>query len=251
MSDAIDVLWTGGWDSTYRVIHAAMIERREVYPHYIIDPVRRSSLRELQAISDVRSALRRLDTAAADRIQELRITPIMEIPEDRSITAAYKGMLATAYLGSQYDWLARYAQSQGLKKLELSVHVDDKAHHFLQGKVEETNGSVWVLKNDVSGYERILFSRFTFPLLPLSKLQMRELASHHGFLAVLEKTWFCYHPLGGQPCGVCNPCQYTMEEGMSYRLPWQGRLRYRFRFLRQVLHTQRALVKKGRQLLAR
>ncbi|MDN3555012.1 7-cyano-7-deazaguanine synthase [Halomonas maura] len=251
MRQAIDAFWTGGWDSSYRVIQAALVEQRDVRPHYIIDPVRRSSLHELQAISTIRSALRRLDPAAADRIQELRITPIMEIPEDTRIMAAYRGMRASAYLGGQYVWLANYAQSRGLERLELSVHVDDKAYHFLRGKVEETDEGIWQLSDDVVGHERELFSRFTFPLLTLSKLQMREQASRHGFLEVLENAWFCYHPLGGRPCGVCNPCQFTMEEGLSYRLPWQGRLRYRLRFLRQVLQAQRALVRKGRRVLAR
>lgn len=250
MSNAIDVLWTGGWDSTFRVIHMSLVEKRVVNPHYIIDPVRRSSLRELQAISEVRSALHRIDAVAADRINELRITPIMEIPEDKAVTDAFKRMRATTYLGGQYDWLARYAKLRRLQRLELSVHVDDKAHHFLQGKVEATGDGIWKLRDDVSGHEREIFSHFTFPLLTLSKLQMRQQAESHGFLAVLENAWFCYHPLGGRPCGVCNPCQYTMEEGMSYRLPWQGRLRYRFRFLRQALRAQRALVRKGRQMLA-
>lgn len=246
-----DVLWTGGWDSTFRVIQAVLVEQREVRPHYIIDPVRRSSLLELQAISAVRAALHRLDPAAADRIHELKITPLMEIPGDTSITSAYREMRTRAYLGSQYEWLARYAESKRLERLELSVHVDDKAYHFLEGKVEATGEGIWRLRNDAPSREQKIFSRFSFPLLTLAKLQMREQASDHAFLSVLENAWFCHHPLGGQPCGLCNPCRYTVEEGMGYRLPWQGRLRYRFRFLRHALQAKRTLVRKSRQVFVR
>src|SRR5690606_24779131 len=115
-------------------------------------------------------------------------------------------------LGSQYDWLARYAYANELSDLELSVHVDDIAYFFLKGHVEPNNDGSWRLKAEVSGPESI-FSRFTYPLLEISKTEMKELASRHGFIDILELAWFCHRPASGMPCGTCNPCIYTIEEG--------------------------------------
>lgn len=34
------LLWTGGWDSTFRVLQLLLCSRDAVQPHYIIDPER-------------------------------------------------------------------------------------------------------------------------------------------------------------------------------------------------------------------
>lgn len=244
MHQTINVLWTGGWDSTFRVLFASLVEGKFVIPHYIVDMGRRSSLYELQAIAKVREALRQIDENAAERIGALAITPVTDIPCDADITGAFQRMRSRAHLGSQYDWLARYASSRGLKGLELSVHVDDKAYHFLRGKVRATDSGGWVLRDDMAGDEKAVFSRFHFPLLELSKPQMRTLAEQHGFVDVLEHSWFCFQPIHGKPCGVCNPCCYAVEEGMSYRLPREAMLRHRLRFIRKALRGPVALARR-------
>jgi hypothetical protein len=77
------------------------------------------------------------------------------------------------------------------------------------------------------------FRRFRFPILGWTKVQMRDWACDHGLDDVLEQTWFCHTPVRGRPCGSCNPCQYAVAEGMSYRLTWLGRLRYRLHVVRR------------------
>lgn len=81
------------------------------------------------------------------------------------------------------------------------------------------------MKQDILGDENI-FARFEFPVLAYSKTQMRDLANTHGFRAILEQSWFCHQSRTGIPCGICNPCVYTIEEGMGYRLPQEALLRY-------------------------
>lgn len=240
MRSRIDVLWTGGWDSTYRVLWAAMVEKRTVVPHYIVDLGRASSLRELQAISEVRAALAGIDPEAATRIEPLRITPVSEIAEIPDLSAAYHRLTQQAHLGSQYDWLARYAKSEGIEHLELSVHVDDKAYHFLKGRVVATEDGSWTLDDRVETDEAI-FRFFDFPLLEVSKTQMKAEAERHGFIEALEKAWFCYTPIDRAPCGLCNPCRYTIEENMGYRLPAKALRRHRTRHLRRAARAPRAL----------
>lgn len=228
MSDSIHVLWTGGWDSTYRVLYASLVEKKIVFPHYIADLGRPSTIREIRAISDVRRELEKIDLEAAQRIQELRITPVTEIKADNDITGCYERLKSRAKLGSQYDWLARYAKQNNLDALELSVHVDDRAYYFLQGKVIEKADGGWKFDPSISDDTR-MFARFEFPLLEISKTQMRENATSLGMIKALEKSWFCHKPSGNKACGLCAPCGFAVDEGMSYRLPLSAKVRYRFR----------------------
>lgn len=224
----VRILWTGGWDSTFRVLYATLVEGKRIEPHYIVDTDRPSSLCELKAIADVKALLKASHPDAYERIDSLEITSKYEIPEDAEITQAWIRLKQRSHLGSQYDWLARYAHSKNLTGLELSAHVDDKLYDFLQGNVEQAPLGGYRVKTSVGSDERI-FSRFEFPILNFSKTHMRDLAKAHGFLTILEKSWFCHEPWGGMPCGMFNPCAYTLEEGMGYRLPRAARFRYRTR----------------------
>jgi len=221
----IKILWTGGWDSTFRVLYATLVDGKRVEPHYIVDTARQSSLRELSAILEIRDLLRMSNKEAYGRISNLRLALKSEIPVDRDITNSWERLKLRAPLGRQYDWLARYAESQNMVDLELSVHVDDKAHYFLQGNVEPIPYGGYRLNPSIAGDETI-FARFMFPLLRYSKPQMRAIAREHGFLDILEKSWFCHSPIRGMPCGMCSPCIYTIKEGMQYRLPRQSLFRY-------------------------
>lgn len=242
---SVDVLWTGGWDSTFRVLSLVLTEKASVQPHYIIDLERPSSLRELAAIAGIRKSLALFNSRAGQRIKPTTITCITDIPADPGITQSYQRLKARAHLGSQYDWLARYARFRQLSQLELSVHVDDKAYFFLEGRVAPAQAGQWALNTaDVLANEDLhIFANFRFPLLLLTKEQMRQRAMEQGFITLLEKTWFCFTPRAGQPCGLCNPCCYSIEEGMSYRLPRISRLRYRLRYPLQLVASTYGLSK--------
>ncbi len=44
-----NVLWTGGWDSTFRVLELVIMKKEMVQPHYILDEDRASTQKELHA----------------------------------------------------------------------------------------------------------------------------------------------------------------------------------------------------------
>ena len=243
----IKILWTGGWDSTFRVLYATLVDGKRVEPHYIVDTARLSSLHELGAISEIRDSLRMSNKEAYERISDLRLTLKSEIPDDRDITNSWERLKLKAPLGRQYDWLARYAKARNVIDLELSVHVDDKAHFFLNGNVEQIPSGGYRLSRGIIGDERI-FARFKFPILGYSKTQMRDTAKEHGFIETLEKSWFCHRPMNGMSCGMCSPCVYTIKEGMRYRLPRESLIRYHMKRYRQVIQSPSLC---GRFLLSR
>lgn len=222
MTEPSNVLWTSGWDSTFRVCDLVLRQERPVQPWYVADSGRRSTPKELRTLDQIRRELIAKDAAVAGRLLPLRTVRIEDIPADEAISAAYKALAAKSHLGSQYDWLARLAKSQDVR-LELSIHADDKAHGFLEGHTVTTSDGVHALA-DSAPADLGIFRWFTLPLFDLSKIDMQEQAEAGGFGDVMEMTWFCFMPLlDGKPCGFCNPCKYTREEGLGRRVPDQTR----------------------------
>ncbi len=215
LSGSVHILWTGGWDSSFRVLYLVLVEKRNVSPHYLIDLGRQSSLSELSAIARIKNRLYEIDPAAAERVGALKLCSVPEIPENYEITKQFEKLRSRAHLGSQYDWLSRYAESEGLDGLELSVHADDKASGFLAGHVEKNKDGGWVLSSKARDLG--IFSRFRFPLFLMTKREMATVAENEGFREIMDLSWFCYRPRAGRPCGTCNPCVYTIEEGLTER----------------------------------
>lgn len=179
---------------------------------------------ELHTQARIRAELAVIDESIADRLLPMRAVRIEDIPVDPDITARYQALLGRSFLGEQYDWLARLAKSEDVT-LELSIHHDDKAHSFLETEVVCADGT-YCLPESVEDEALHLFKYFSFPVFDMSKLEMQSAAQDAGFDHILEITWFCFNPLsGGEPCGYCNPCKYTREEGLSRRVPSTSPLR--------------------------
>ena len=119
--DMRHVLWTGGWDSTYRVLDLVIIKSIDVQPYYIIDEQRSSTKKELETMELIKEELFNIDNKYESCIKKTVFIHKKEIPRNNEITAAYNRLRQISFIGSQYDWLARYMWSAGIK-LDLSVH---------------------------------------------------------------------------------------------------------------------------------
>lgn len=146
-----------------------------------------------------------------------------DIPVDPTVREQFEGVRRMGFLGSQYLFLTSMARSSGLDNLEIGAHRDDNAALLLEGNVR-------FHEDDAGGYHELvpaptdppleLFRPFRFPVFDMTKVEMGERAEAAGFGHVMELTWFCHYPtLRDKPCGVCNPCQYTRDEGLGRRVP--------------------------------
>lgn len=232
-----DVLWTAGWDSTFRVADLVLHHGRTVRPFYVAHPSRPSTGRELASLRRIRDEIVARDPSAASRLLPLEVARWRDLAPDPDVTAKVTELQGRGPLGEQYDWLARFATQRGLRGLELCIHADDKAHAFLTGEVvrsgDEPPDDSWALPAVPADAALTVFTRYRFPVLETTKVEMGEIATARGFGEVLGMTWFCHVPtLRGRPCGVCAPCQYTRDEGLGRRVPapgLAGRPRYRLR----------------------
>lgn len=160
-----------------------------------------------------------------------------DVGENPAISQKFAQLRSRIHLGMQYDWLARFADEEGLAGLELSLHRGTGPHALLAPHVEPTQDG-YVISADADP-ELSIFTAFRFPLFDMTKLDMQAAADRHGFRHLLEKTWFCHSPTArGLACGTCGPCRYTREEGLARRIPLSGQSRfYRWRLKQRFKRT--------------
>ncbi len=239
----VNMLWTGGWDSTFRLLQLILDTRATIQPVYVIDTERLSSLIEIQTMDRIKRGIVERFPCAEGRILPHRFFSIHDIAEDATITGSYLRLARRWHLGSQYDWLPRLAKQSGFRALEMSIVADSKPHggiaECLHDRVIAVNdehvGRYWIIdaEKDASDASNV-FSFFRFPLLDTTKKQMYEQMGRRDCSEILMQTWFCLAPIGGRPCGVCNPCQLVVEEGLRRRLPRAALFRYRCLCLRRL-----------------
>jgi len=224
-SDTVHLLWTGGWDSTYRLLYL-LREGKQVQPHYIIDPLRSSVEHELRAMEAIREHASKEGEKLPGALLPTEISEKASSVQSRKVQKAYNAIVKTMYIGDQYMWLADYCEARGIEGMEIGV---------------EENPIILKAVNSVGYPYTEIFGKFYFPILSTSKLDMKEWAEATETLPLLELTWFCHRPTANaEPCGTCHPCEVAIMGGMGYRLPSRSRVRYHLR----VIPRLRTFIKK-------
>lgn len=216
------IFWTGGYDSTFCVLHALLVEGATVVPVYlsgVIDNApssrvrRRNQSQELSAMADIRRALQRRYPRAARRLR-----PVVS-QRDVAITAEVREGMADLHRRRmvrrpvcQYGALAQAAIDR--HRVELAVEHEPRSsmlYRAVHRHVVTPGGRPEQRRIAEESMRRIpalrIFRGFRFPTLHLSKADMLATARRHGFDDLLLKhTWSCWYPVDGRPCGRCVMC---------------------------------------------
>lgn len=218
----VNLLWTGGWDSTFRLLTLLSDHRCRVQPYYVVDRDRPSWPIETERIRHLTACCRR------KRHRGTLLDPILvekaHIPPDPQISLLYRKLASANHLGAQYEWLAWFANQHELDDLEIGVVRDRLMDRLLRNEVtwEASPLKRYVLRPAAN--PGLAFLRyFRFPLLDTTKREMQRHAVERGWIEILDLTWFCFRPLANRwPCGMCMPCRITIDEGMGRRVGWRG-----------------------------
>jgi len=227
-----NTLYTGGWDSTFRILYSLIVEKRSIRPHYIIDPDRLSTAQELQAMSQIKAECRKRFPATKQLLLPTYIYDMDDLEPDAELKAHEEALLKKSYFGTQYEWLARAVKQFSIDNAELCI---DKMENHLTGcykvvhqHLEKGINGTMIISDTMAGsplYE--LFGLFDYPVIKLTKNDMAEIAQKHNFYDILEMSWFCHRPnILGQPCGFCSPCTQLMSKNAAHRIPLTGRICY-------------------------
>lgn len=217
--DEINVLWTGGWDSTYRILELLFIENHPVRPYYIVDPNRKSLAYEIIAMTRIRTHLQITSPAQSNKLLPTEMVLTEAIPPDTEISGRFYRLESKVRIGSQYDWLARFAKSTG-KELELCVEKNAVTYSELFREIIAPllrgQGHFCRIEGPFLDPDAQLFTYFRFPVIHLSKEDMRIISEKQGFFDIMRLTWFCLTPRKGFPCGECRPCSIAPQSGLEY-----------------------------------
>lgn len=229
MSKPVYLLWTGGWDSTFRLVELSFKDI-DVYPVYVLDLNRRSKDIELKSMQSIIEALRAKPMTKA-QIHDIEIILKDSIPADAEITEAYNVIQKKTNLGSQHEWLARLAKVR--PGMEMGTEAGDpETSHILKtirdfGKlVIEDN--VGYLDKELSSKEGLLvLGGVLFPIITRTEKDMVKRIHEWGYEDVMDKIWFCHTPIHGQACGCCHPCEVKIESDMEFLLSKKALHRYK------------------------
>jgi 7-cyano-7-deazaguanine synthase len=237
ITHTVEIFWTGGYDSTFRILQLSM-KPVIIQPYYCSDN-RKSEKNELTAMAVITKLLSERPTTRAIMKPLIVISATDRIVNEH-ISSTWMRVRENDFFGTQYDWLARFATAH--PGIELSVHKDDKAILLIEkyGKLklmeDDMAGSYYILDQENSSDDmNTLFGNYRFPLAEYTKEQMKEEYMRENARNIMEETWFCYTPIHGKPCGKCNPCIYSIEEGMRERFSKEALVRYRLKKWKNAL----------------
>lgn len=257
MKRKINILWTGGLDSTYRILELSM-QPVTIQPYYLAS-VNPSTQYELNAISELTEIiLNRQETKAT--LLPLVVVSIAQIKPNESISVAWEKLHKISSLGSQYDWIARFANQYQLT-LELGIEKDPCESTIVRclslcGGSEEIveEGLPYVKSTCDNDDARLVFQNMRFPVPLFNMTKQDEISQYKKWNAedVLQKIWFCYRPVNEKPCGLCDPCKTYIEVGLGKMIPlrrlrlYYFRKKYRnvFECVRKIKHFCKGLTKK-------
>ena len=236
----INLLWTGGLDSTFRLVELAQQEIA-IQPYYIVDAGRKSYIYEKKAMENILQLLRKKSLTKAE-IRDVVFVQDKSIGENKEITMAWRNLHNFNKLGSQYDILSRFAFQNNLK-LEVGLENSDRSKAtvvlkkfgslILKSYISESNPNIssWNTRYEINRDKALpdvinIFQNLRFPshLFNIEKVEEAELLKKWGCEDILKATWFCHNPIFGYPCGNCNPCKDAINEGMAWRVPLKGRI---------------------------
>ena len=214
MKKTIQLLWTGGFDSTFRLLQLLIENRYYIRPIYVIDDNRRSTLQEIKTIKKLLELIKEMYPAQYDNLLpiEILLKPGQKLCEQSIYFTYFTEFQKLGRIGHQYLWLPIIADLNSLTELELSTEKLDSA------TVEDTWAEIVYPLLHGTGHERRvatystndekfkLFAHFRFPISDITKDDMYMIAENLGFQDILNHTWHCHYPIFNRPCGLCRPC---------------------------------------------
>lgn len=226
MKRIIEILWTGGFDSTFRVLQLSRLPV-VIQPFYLPDgrEIQNIELSTIRKITDM--LCQKKETKA-----EIRPVQVVQLKKEElspEIVEAYGNVLKKDWLGTQYMYIGTFAREH--QGIELSIHHEAieliRKYAELRKISDELIGDYYEVDPLNAGKDILtIFQNCHFPLADYTKLSMSKIYRKWGCEDVMNTTWFCHYPVKGKPCGTCNPCQCTIREGLSERFTRKALFRF-------------------------
>ena len=229
----INLLFTGGFDSTFRLCQLSRMAGITVQPVYLYfsDPLgfdsRPNRDKEVQAQDAVLSALQAKRETKATLFTPIRVNE-KDLPKDTAYEEAYEKWKDTGKIPAQYRLLGKLAllypnleigrEGPTLKHRQSGMKYGKTRQFLMDHGVlfqDHKDGSCSLnFKNAEPGLD-LLFGRYRYPILGIPETDMLPFIHQWGYEDVFKHTWTC--DFGGQePCGVCPNCETKWASGIPH-----------------------------------
>ena len=230
-NDTVNLFWTGGWDSTFRLMQLILHHKKVVYPYYIIDHLRKSSGIEVYTMGLIRESILELFPQAEKYLHPTFYYSLEHIEPDLKITGAWDRLNTHFHVGTQYDWLQRFCKQFELESIDVALFKDANVstsppfRQWYNAFLTDDRFPETPHQNEIIADLSVLFERFNLPLMSMVKTEMLEIAQQKGWMPVMKNTRFCHRPsVNVKPCGICIPCRQVVGDGMGWRIPFSGKM---------------------------
>jgi len=214
--------WTGGYDSTFRLIEMLVDENKIVQPIYValvLDNdcqteesctklwLRRNRKEEYTAMESIVAKIKEKYPHLEERL--LKTIIVDEHITDDTFNFNYEKLFYSKNLWPkkrkthQYLFLSKYAyyHKKPIDIGVLGIHEKSLLAKFLKKKLVKTDDNFIInIKNHPLTYLR-------FPLFGRTKEILLEKAQVNGYDDILNLTWSCWFPKDGKPCEKCPMCK--------------------------------------------
>lgn len=229
--DICYVLWTGGYDSSFRVLQALIDENKIVQPVYISDFIdnkpgkkthRKNKTQEYKAMNTITRLFREKYPDKKDNL--LDIIDIKKINLDTTTNYHMKKLKKNKSVRRttcQYGAISQLSKDinktrhgSNIIYLELGVvkeeHNVNKSknigiYNTIKNNIDPKN---YKISNQLNHDSVNLFKYLRFPLIDLTKKDMLNIATNNGYDHILNHSWSCWYPKSnGSPCNRCIMCR--------------------------------------------
>ena len=227
-----NVLFTGGWDSTFRLCQLSFRDV-EVQPVYFDGQRyndRTNWKKEMQAQDDVLALLRQKEATKAVFHDPIRLTD-KDLPKDDAFDRAFEKWSPCDLIPGQLRFLGKVAKlypdleyciegptlkrrRQGFKKGKTHAFLEEQGFKFKF----YPDGSTDVDSSKADPDLQLLWGGLTFPILGITEQDMVPYIHRWGYEDVFAKTWTCDFG-GDEPCGVCHNCETKWASGLKNFFP--------------------------------
>ena len=208
----VDLFWTGGLDSTFRLIQLLKTTTHMVQPHYI---VRHEASTGVEIDTMIR--IRRFTISKYPEVRS-RFLPTIYYNEDciptyKEIDEEIEEIRKITKVNEQYQILSRYCRKFNIEKIEVCYEQD------LYPNPEDICVSKYFGNSEV-------FKSFRNSLEKITKNGCYKIARTDSWDDILKMTSFCRRPrIRIHACGTCGPCVDVVRNGMGFRLSLWPRIK--------------------------
>lgn len=215
----INIFWTGGLDSTFRVLELSTMPDVEIQPYYLKLPIRKSTTLEISAIKNITSIIRSLPNYNG-HLLDVKPYELTDITYFNDIHKAREKQKKTEYsVGWQYCYCADLCRHFNIRcEVCLENEPTCGGHKaILHDSILNENEFDYFIDKDKSPHNNIytIFENIDFPKSVFHMNKNQEIEYINSIKPeILNHLQICHRPRNGKPCGICAPCKQYIKLGL-------------------------------------